>query len=182
MVNRWEVRLFGFGGQGIIRGGQIIGEAAVLYENKDATLMIAYGPEQVGGWSKADVVISEESIDYPMLSSADVLIAMSQEGYDMNLDVVKKGGLIIYDSDLVKVKSDRSKRCLGLPATRIAENLGRRIVANIVMLGAFSELSGIIKQESLARVIRKRFPKAIELNERALSLGIQYAREVLKDG
>ncbi|MEM2909924.1 MAG: 2-oxoacid:acceptor oxidoreductase family protein [Nitrososphaerota archaeon] len=174
---RWDISLFGFGGQGIIRGGQILGEAAVLEEGKDAALSIAYGPEQVGGWSRADVVISDEQIDFPLVVKPDVLIVMSQEGLDRSW---KEGRIprkqLIYDSGLVDVSTVKGIKMVGLPATKIAEQLGRRIIANIVVLGAFSEVTGIVKHESLLKVIRRRFPKAIELNEKAFMEGVRHAR------
>lgn len=175
---RWDISLFGFGGQGIIRGGQILGEAAVLEEGKDAVLTIAYGPEQIGGWSRADVVISDEPIDFPLITKPDILIVMSQEGLDRSWKEGREPRkLLIYDSGLVNVSSVRGIKMVGLPATRVAEQLGRRIIANIVMLGAFSEVTGIVKPESLLRVIRRKFPKAIELNERAFMEGVRYAKE-----
>ncbi|MEM0089753.1 MAG: 2-oxoacid:acceptor oxidoreductase family protein [Nitrososphaerota archaeon] len=175
---RWDISLFGSGGQGIIRGGQILSEAAVLEEGKDATLTIAYGPEQVGGWSRADVVISDEPIDFPLVTKPDVLVAMSQEGLDRSWKegrVPKK--LLIYDSELVNVSKIGGIKMVGLPATKIAEQLGRRVIANIVMLGALSEVTDIVRRESLLNVIRRKFPKALELNERAFMEGVKHAKE-----
>lgn len=176
---RWDISLFGSGGQGIIRGGQILGEAAVLEEGKDAVLTIAYGPEQIGGWSRADVVISDEPIDFPLIIKPDILIVMSQEGLDRSWEegrAPKK--LLIYDSELVDVSEVKGTKMVGLPATKMAEQLGRRILANVVMLGAFSEITGIVKQESLLKVIRRKFPKALELNERAFTEGARYVKEI----
>jgi 2-oxoglutarate ferredoxin oxidoreductase subunit gamma len=174
---RWDISLFGFGGQGIIRGGQILGEAAVL-EGKDAALTVAYGPEQIGGWSRADVVISDEPIDFPLITKPDVLIVMSQEGLDRSFNegrAPKK--LLIYDSGLVDVSKVKGINMVGLPATKVAEQLGRRLVANVMMLGAFSEITNIVKHESLLNVIKKTFPKAVELNERIFMEGVRYAKE-----
>jgi len=174
---RWEISLFGFGGQGIIRGGQILGEAAVL-EGKDAALTVAYGPEQVGGWSRADVVISDESIDFPLIIKPDILIVMSQEGLNRSLNegrVPKK--LLIYDSELVDASKVKGIKMAGFPATKVAEQLGSRLVANVMMLGVLSEITKIVKQESILNVIRRKFPRALELNERAFMEGVRYAKE-----
>ncbi len=175
---RWNISLFGSGGQGIIRGGQILGEAAVLEEGKDAVLTIAYGPEQVGGWSRADVVMSDEPIDFPLITKPDILIVMSQEGLDRSWKEYREPKkLLIYDSELVNVSRVKEIKMVGIPATKIAEQLGIRIVANIVMLGAFSEITGIVKRESLLKVIGRKFPKALELNERAFMEGVRHAKE-----
>jgi len=174
---RWDISLFGFGGQGIIRGGQILGEAAVL-EGKDAALTVAYGPEQIGGWSRADVVISDEPIDFPLITKPDILIVMSQEGLDRSLNegrMPKK--LLIYDNELVDVSKVSGIKMVGLPATKVAEQLGSRLVANVMILGAFSEITKIVKRESMLNVIRRKFPRALELNERAFMEGVRYAKE-----
>jgi 2-oxoglutarate ferredoxin oxidoreductase subunit gamma len=169
----------GVGGQGIVTIGYVIGKAAALYDKKDVIMTEAYGPEITGGWSKADVIISDDEIDYPLVESPDVLIVMSQDGFEQNSPLVKKGGLIIYEMGFVDIEKSTSKKCVGIPAIQNADELGKRVVANVVMMGAFQEITKIITKNALEKSLKKQIPKGTEeLNMTALKKGYQIGKTV----
>jgi len=175
-----EIKLAGFGGQGIVLAGYILGKALSVYDGKNAALTQSYGPEARGGACSADVVMSSESVDYPKVISPDVLIVMGQEAYHTYIGLLKEGGILIYDKDLVAPnQNDLSKvKSYPVPATRIAEEkIGRRIVANIVMLGAFTSITQLVSraamEESIRTSVRKEF---VEMNLRAFKEGLEYAK------
>lgn len=175
---RKEVRFTGFGGQGMAVVGYILGRAAAVYDGKDATMTQSYGPEARGGASSSQVVISDSRIFYPYVIVPDVLVGMSQEGYDKHRENLKEDGNLLIDEDLVTVAADEDpKRVHKIPATRLAEELGRHIVANIVMLGFFSAITGLVSEESLKKAIAESVPKAtIQLNLKAFDCGRDYAK------
>lgn len=177
-VARAELRFTGLGGQGIIRAGYITGKAASIYDGRNAVLIQSYGPEARGGASSAQVIISDEPIWYPRIISTSVLVAMSQEGWSKYHSEVAEGGLAIIDEDLVTPEPPppAGVRLLKVPATRIAEGLGRRIVANIVMLGFLAAVTDFISREAFEEAIRTSVPKGTEeLNLRAFNAGYQAA-------
>ncbi|MFC2087823.1 2-oxoacid:ferredoxin oxidoreductase subunit gamma [Bacteroidota bacterium] len=178
-----EIKLSGFGGQGIVLAGYILGKAASLYDKKNATLTQSYGPESRGGACSAQVVISEEEVDYPEVLDPDILVTMSKEAYDKYLPNLKANGILLYDEDLVennKVLSD-SNKAYAIPATRFAEELGRKIVANIIMLGFLTSITRIIKQDSMKKAIENSIPKGTEeLNLTAFQRGYDYGVNILK--
>ena len=104
-MSRVEIKIGGFGGQGVILAGMIIGRAAAIYDHKDATLTQSFGPEARGGACSAQVVVNTERNLYPMVSSPDVLVVMSQPAFDKFLPEVKPDGLILYESSLVSPDS-----------------------------------------------------------------------------
>ncbi|MEM1583483.1 MAG: 2-oxoacid:acceptor oxidoreductase family protein [Nitrososphaerota archaeon] len=174
---RWDIRWAGFGGQGVIRAGEILGRAAVK-QGLDSAMRPMYGPEKTGGWSRADVVISDEQIIFPLIVNPDILVAMSQDGMNRDGSSLKKDGLLLIDGELVKDVKCYPKKIYSVEATKIADSLGRRIVANIVMLGAFSKAFGIVSEDILLQTIIETFPKAVELNKTAFKLGKENVREV----
>jgi 2-oxoglutarate ferredoxin oxidoreductase subunit gamma len=178
-VERYEVRLSGSGGQGIIVAGIILAEAAGIYEGKEVCQTQAYGPEARGGASKAEVVISDSEIDYPKAIMPDLVLAMNQKACDSYCYDLKPGGLIIVDGTLVKDLP--TPRAIALPFTQIArQELGREMVANIVALGALAKISGIVTVESLEKAVLARVPAGTEeLNRRALAAGVGAAAEFL---
>ncbi len=183
-MKRLEVKLAGFGGQGIILAGQIIGQAAVLFDQKNAVLTQSYGPESRGGACSADLVISEEEILHPLVIKPQVMVAMSQEAYDRYASELAEGGMFLVDADLVPGKARRSKKrhLFAIPATRLAEEVGRRIVANIVMLGSFTALTGAISVEAMKRSILSLVPKGTEdLNIQAFERGYEYGKRLAAD-
>jgi 2-oxoglutarate ferredoxin oxidoreductase subunit gamma len=176
-MNRHEIRLSGFGGQGIITAGYILGKAAALFDQQHVTLIKSYGPESRGGACSAQVIISNEEINYPHLTEPELLVAMSQEAYAKHIDELARGGLLLIDEDLVELNRPRHDiRVRAIPATRIAESvLGRKIVANIVMLGFVAANTGSISVDGLREAVLSSIPKGTEeLNSKAFERGYQY--------
>lgn len=175
---RSEVRIAGFGGQGIILAGYILGKAASIYENKFATLTQSYGPESRGSACSACVIIGDEEIFYPHLENTDLAIFMSQEGYHKFNKETKDVALIFVDSDLVKPDEKENKKIIYIPASRIAGDLGKKIVANVVMLGFFARHSKLVSLEALREAIRSTVASQhLELNFKALYRGYTYEPE-----
>ena len=182
MENRHEIRLCGFGGQGIMLAGYIIGQAATIYENMYATHIRDYGPEARGGTCRSDVVISEEPILYPYITAPSVLVSMSQQGYDKYRPRSREDSLIIIDEELVKHREKRKDRLLAIPARRIAEELGRAAAANVVMLGFFTAVTSFLSIESMRKSVLDSVPKGTEeLNMKALEAGYTYGLEKLRN-
>ncbi len=178
---RLEVLLCGFGGQGIILSGKIIGAGAALYDDREVTLTQSYGPASRGGACSTSLVISDSRILYPHVTHPCVMVAMSQEAYTTYHGQLAKGGVLLIDADLVELDpaDNADRQVIPIPATRIAEqDLGRRIVANIVMLGALTALTRVISKESMRKAILDRVPKGTEeLNLEAFQKGYDYGLE-----
>ncbi|MGO8760562.1 MAG: 2-oxoacid:acceptor oxidoreductase family protein [Desulfobaccales bacterium] len=173
---RYEIRLAGSGGQGLILAGIILAEAAGVYDGKFVCQTQSYGPEARGGASKAEVVISDAEIDYPKAIQPDVLLAMNQKSLDVFLSGLKPGGLLLVDVDLVS--EFPASRAVAVPFTRIARELGRAMAANIVALGALAQLTGAVSLPSLIAAVLARVPQGTEeLNKQALAAGVAAAQE-----
>jgi 2-oxoglutarate ferredoxin oxidoreductase subunit gamma len=173
---KFEARITGVGGQGAITAGHIFGTAASLYEGKEVVVTEGYSPYVTGGWSRADVVVSDEPIDYPLVSKLDALVTMYQEGLDLNLKMVKPGGVVVAEQrlvDLTKVVGD--SRIYAIPAASTAEKLGRKVLMNIVMLGAMVSLTSPRSLDHLKKAVSDRFPKAAEMNVKAIESGAELA-------
>jgi 2-oxoglutarate ferredoxin oxidoreductase subunit gamma len=175
---RTEVRFAGFGGQGIIKSGIIVAAAACIHAGKNSVQTQSYGPESRGGACKSEVVISEEEIDFPKVVQPDVLVIMSQHAYNEYATDVKPGGTVIIDPDMIPTeKSLENTRVFRVPATKIAEELGRRIVANIVMLGALVAITRLLDEDAVKESIKENIPKGTEeLNLTAFEKGYEYGR------
>ncbi|MFH1775393.1 MAG: 2-oxoacid:acceptor oxidoreductase family protein [Chloroflexota bacterium] len=183
MIERHEIRLCGFGGQGVVLAGYITGQAAAIYDDKYVSFIQDYGPAARGGVCRADVVVSNERVLYPYISAPTVFVALFQESFDKYCPENHKDALVIIDSDLVKPKNTRGKRLLGVPATRMAEELGRVNVANIVMLGFMAAVTDIISVEAMRKSILDSVPKGTEvLNTKAFEKGYAYGREMIGPG
>jgi 2-oxoglutarate ferredoxin oxidoreductase subunit gamma len=178
MSFRYEVRLSGAGGQGLILIGKIIAEAAAIYDDKNATQSQSYGPEARGGASRSEVIISDGDIDYPKATNIDLLLAMTQEAADKYSGDVKDGGIVVVDSGFVESPPEGDFTVYGHPITKIAEEkVGKKIVANLVALGMIQTLSGIISEEATINAIRARVPKGTEeMNIRAFKTGQELVR------
>jgi 2-oxoglutarate ferredoxin oxidoreductase subunit gamma len=160
-MSRQDIKLCGFGGQGIILSGYILGKAVSIFDKKEAVLTQSYGPEARGGACSADVVISDSKIDYPYLKNVNILVAMSQEAYTTYSKHLGKNRILLIDE-----------------ATRFAEELGKKIVANIVMLGFFTALSDSVSYDAMKNAILSSVPKGTEkLNESAFEKGYNYGME-----
>ncbi|HQQ48906.1 MAG TPA: 2-oxoacid:acceptor oxidoreductase family protein [Methanofastidiosum sp.] len=172
------IRISGFGGQGIILSGVIVGKAAVN-QGFNAVQTQSYGPEARGGSTRSEVVISDEEIDYPKVESASVSIIMSQEAFYKYASRTKREGIIIYDPELIpdhKIEGDF--KLAEINATRIASELGTKIVANIVMLGAFNEMCSLLSKDSMTEAIKDSIPKMLDLNLNAFEAGINKVKLV----
>jgi 2-oxoglutarate ferredoxin oxidoreductase subunit gamma len=169
--HRFEIRLAGEGGQGMILAGIVLAEAAAIYDGKNAIQTQSYGPEARGGASKAEVIIAEKEIDYPEVIQADVLVAMSQEACDKYASNLSKDGFLIVDED--KVGRVMTSRVVRLPITKLAQQrTGRSITANVVALGALVGLTGIVSRDAVEKAVAARAPKGTEqLNQDALAAG-----------
>lgn len=174
MSTRYEIRLAGSGGQGLILAGIILAEAAGIYEGKFVCQTQSYGPAARGGASKAEVVISDAEIDYPKAIQPDVLLAMNQKSLDTYSSDLKPEGLLLVDATLVPEVP--FERFIAIPFTQLARELGKEMVANIVALGALAALSGAVTLESLEKAVLARVPKGTEeLNKKALQAGVAAA-------
>lgn len=171
--DRYEMRFSGAGGQGLILAGIIMAEAAAIYDGKQAIQSQSYGPEARGGASKSEVIISDQSIDYPKATEVDALLALTQEAADKYCSDLKQGGILLLDSDFVKKVPKGSYRVVKLPIINTAKNeVGRTIVANIVALGAMVALTGIVSRESAEKAVLARVPEAfVDLNRKAFMAG-----------
>ncbi len=171
-----EIRIAGFGGQGVILSATIIGKAASIYQGGYATMTQSFGPEARGGAASAQVILSDSPILYPYVTRPDVLIAMSQEAYARFCPELKPGGLLLVEGDLVRI-SDLSNgvRVYSVPATRLAEELGKRMVLNVVMVGFFGAVTGLLEPEALRKAVIDSVPAAFrDLNVRAFDKGFEY--------
>jgi 2-oxoglutarate ferredoxin oxidoreductase subunit gamma len=175
---RYEVRLSGSGGQGIIIAAIVLAEAAGVYDKKFVCQSQSYGPEARGGTSKAEVIISNQTIDYPKAIKPDLLLSMNQEACDTYFSDLKTDGLLVVDSTLVHQVP--TNRVAAIPFTRIArKEIGKEMVANMVALGAVGVLSQIISLENLEKALLARVPKGTEeVNRKALHAGIEAAKRI----
>ncbi len=179
------MRFAGFGGQGIISAGKITGKAAAIFDGKDAVMMQSYGPEARGGACNADLVISDSGIGYPQLKRPEILVIMSQEAYEKYGQNISPSGTLLIDADLVVTDEipPPVERVYSIPATRLANELGRKIVANVVMLGALVAITGIVSGEAMLQAILSSVPPRTKgLNERAYTTGYEKGKEAVGVG
>ena len=176
-----ELRITGFGGQGVIRFGYLLGKAASIYDGKQATMTQSFGPEARGSACSAQVVISDDRVLYPYITVPHVVVAMSQEGFSKHGENIKEGGSLVIDEDLVKAeRTKKGIKLFAIPSTRFAEEMGAKIVANIVMFGFFTAVTELIRAESAKKAIESSFKeKLIDLNLKAFDRGYQYGKDVL---
>ena len=174
-----EVIVTGFGGQGIVLAGRILGMAAALGDNLKSTLVQSYGPESRGGACCAQVIISDRVIQYPYVKDADILVCMSQSAYEKYKDQVKPDGYLLTDKDLVSPETD--KEFFAIPATRMAEELGQKMMANIIMIGFTTAVTALISQKAAREAVLSSVPKGTEeKNLQAFTKGYDYGLSKLK--
>jgi len=180
-MERYEVRLSGSGGQGLILAGKILAEAAAIYDGLNAVQTQSYGPEARGGSSKAEVVINDGEIDYPKAMNLDLLLSLTQESCEKYSDDIKDGAILIIDSDLVQEPPKGNFRIYAAPITDIAaKKIGKLVVTNIVALGILTRISGIVTEDSMRKAILARVPKGTEeVNMRAFDEGWKAGEELL---
>jgi 2-oxoglutarate ferredoxin oxidoreductase subunit gamma len=173
----------------VILSAIVIGKAGCIYENGYSTMTQAFGPEARGGACSAQVILSNEPILYPYVTRPDILVTMSQEAYSLFAPQLKEDGILIIERDLVRIdKLPAGIRVYSLPATRLAEELGKRMVMNIVMVGFFGAVTNLLNPDALRQAIADSVPEAFrELNLKAFDKGFEYGikhltAEVEKDG
>ena len=188
--NNTEIRFTGFGGQGIILAGHIAGRAATIYEKLNATLTQSYGPESRGGSCSAQLIISDKPIYYPHLSRTDLLVALSPESYSKYKDEVKEGGTIIVEENILcgtagrtiaacTLLDKKSKvKILTVPAAKLADEVGKKFVANIVVLGFMTAATGLVGKDAMRQAIADSVPPGTQdLNLAAFDKGYNYYKE-----
>ncbi len=171
-----EIKFGGFGGQGVILAGIIIGRAASIYSNKFATLTQSFGPEARGSACSAQVIISDSKILYPYVVKPEILMVMSQESCNKFLSQSTDEATIIIEEDLVRPKRMKpGMKLFGVPATRLAEELGRRMIMNIVMVGFFTAATKLVDYEAVREAVRASVPQGTEdMNLSAFDRGYRY--------
>jgi len=178
---RIEIRLTGFGGQGVVLAGHIIGRACAIHGGKDATLIQSFGPEARGSACSATLAISDGEVLYPYIRQPAILVAMSSEGFEKYRDELSDDGVLIYEQDLVRPAVRPGQRAHGCPSTRIAEGLGRAIVQNIVMVGFFGAVTRLVPIEALREAVRHSVPAGTEkLNLAAFDKGREYFESAIR--
>ena len=177
-MSRKEIRIAGFGGQGIVLSGSIVGKAASIYGKEFASLTQSYGPESRGGSCRAEVIINDIPVEYPYVVSPQIQIMLSQEAYIEYGRSVPPDTLVITDSDLVTVDPTQDPQPLSIPASRMAQELERPVVANIIMLGFLSAISDLVSYESLKQSVLDSIPAGTEtFNMKAFQMGYDYGVE-----
>jgi 2-oxoglutarate ferredoxin oxidoreductase subunit gamma len=180
---RYEFRLSGSGGQGLIFTGMLLGEAAAIYEGKNAVQTQSYGPEARGGASRSEVVLSDEDIDYPKVRHPDLLLCMAQEAYKKYHGSLKEEGILIIDPHFVKEVKPQKGPVYSIPLTQIAaEKTGKKITANVVALGAIAAITGHVSLNALQQAVRKRAPRGTEtINLTALEEGYKAGEKAVEE-
>jgi 2-oxoglutarate ferredoxin oxidoreductase subunit gamma len=183
-VPRTEVQLGGFGGQGIISAGKIIGQAAAIYDKLEACFTQSYGPEARGGSAGSQVVISTDPIHHPHIVEPASAIIMSQGAYDKYVPQLASGGRLLIDDSLVSLPGDHRQdiTIYGLPATHLAEELGNNRAANTVMLGFWTALTGTVSREAMRQSVRESVPpRTVDVNMRAFDAGYERGLEIARE-
>ncbi len=184
MKKEYQIRLSGFGGQGIILAGIILGEAVSLYEEKFAVQFQSYGPEARGGASRAEVVISDKEIDLLELTKPDIFMALSQQAYDKYIEDIQEDATVIIDPGHVIHNGSACGRVYSVPISNIAqEQIGKALTANMVALGSFAAITGLVGLEALKKAVTSRVPKGTEkINLMALDKGYESGLKVVNTG
>jgi len=171
-----EIKFGGFGGQGVILAGIIVGRAASIYDNKFATLTQSFGPEARGSACSAQVILSDSRITYPYVTKPEILLAMSQEACNKFLPETTDDAILIVEEDLVTPKNLKPGiKVFGIPATRFAEELGRKMILNIVMVGFFTAVTKLVDYEAVKEAVKASVPPGTEnMNLKAYERGYAY--------
>jgi 2-oxoglutarate ferredoxin oxidoreductase subunit gamma len=182
MKKSCEIRIAGFGGQGIILAGYIIGKAAAIYDDKYSTLIQSFGPEARGSSCSAQVILSESQILYPYLVKPDISVILSRDAYEKFGNELDAGGIMLIEKDLVHPqKIPKNVSVYAIPATRLAEDMGRKIVTNIIMVGFFAATTKTISYKATRKAVESSVPPGTqELNLNAFETGYQYGKKLLE--
>lgn len=178
-MKRTEIRIAGLGGQGVILCGMVLGRAACIYDTKHATLTQSFGPEARGGACSVCVILWDRAIRYPYVNQPDILAVMSQEAAGKFIPTIKPGGTLICEEDLVRLETlPKQAAIYRVPSTRLAEELGRSLVQNIVMAGFITGVTNLLSAEAVRNSVRASVPEGTEdLNLKAFDLGYEYAKK-----
>ena len=175
-MDRTEIRITGYGGQGVVLLGYIIGRACAVNSGLHATMIQSFGPEARGSACSATLVLSDTEVLYPYVRRPDVFVAMSTEGYDKYRDELRDDGVLVYEQDLVHPTLKEGQPAFGIPSTRIAESLGRSLVQNIVMVGFFTAVTRIVTRDEMREAVKASVPAGTEeLNLKAFDRGYEHA-------
>jgi len=182
MKNNTEIRIAGFGGQGIILSGYIIGKAAAIYDNKFSTLIQSFGPEARGSSCSAQLLISDDQILYPYLVQPEISIILSTDAFDRFGGELKSGGIMLIEKDLVQPDNvPKGIKLFAVPATRLAEEMGRKIVMNIITVGFFSATTGVTSYAATRKAVESSVPPGTEeINLRAFDTGYNYGKQLVE--
>jgi 2-oxoglutarate ferredoxin oxidoreductase subunit gamma len=179
-MGRTEIRVTGYGGQGVVLISTVIGRAWAVHAGKHAAMIQSFGPEARGSACSATLAMSETEVLYPYVRHPDVLVAMSSEGFTLYKHELKDDGMLIYEANLVHPVVEPAQRAYGIPSTQIAESLGRVLVQNVVMLGFFSAITRLVPMDAMREALRHSVPAGTEgLNLKAFEKGREYAEELL---
>ena len=174
-----QITITGFGGQGVVLAGKIVGQAAAIGDKLESTLVQSYGPESRGGACSAQVTIADGPIYFPYVRNPDILVCMSQSGYDKQHHSLKDDGILIIEQDLVKPPAGRDS--YAVPCTRYAEEIGHKMMANIIMVGFLAGITGVISLEAARTTVETSVPKGTEeKNLKAFERGWAHALATLK--
>jgi len=175
-----EIKIGGLGGQGVILAATIIGKAAALHDDKHSTLTQAFGPEARGSACSAQVVVDDEPILYPYVTRPSFLVTMSQDAFVRFSPELRDDGVLLYDQDLVEPKGlPAGVKSFGIPATRLAEELGRKQVLNIIMVGFFTAVTGLVSEAGARAAVTDSVPAStVDLNMRAFDAGFAHGRKL----
>ncbi len=176
-----EIKIGGLGGQGVILGGIIIGKAAALFDQKHSCLTQAFGPEARGSACSAQVVVDKDPILYPYVHSPHIMVAMSQDAFKKFSPELRKDGTLLIEEELVKPEGlPATVKVYAVPAIRIAEELGKKMVLNIVMVGFFTAVTGLVSEHAAREAVKDSVPPStIDLNMKAFERGFQYGKKLL---
>jgi 2-oxoglutarate ferredoxin oxidoreductase subunit gamma len=179
-----EVRVAGFGGQGVILSAIVLGKAASIHQGEFATMTQNFGPEARGGACSAQLMLSDKPVLYPYVTQPDVLVVMSQEAYVKFAPELREGGLLLIERDLVRVTDlPKQTRIYSVPATRLAEELGKRMVLNIVMVGFFTSVTQLLDADAVRKAVADSVPSSFrDLNLKAFDKGYEYGKTALAAG
>jgi 2-oxoglutarate ferredoxin oxidoreductase subunit gamma len=177
---RSQVKIGGFGGQGVILSAIVIGKAATIFDNKSATLTQSFGPEARGSACSAQLIVSDRTILYPYVDTPQILMVMSQEAFDKFFPQMDKKGILIIEEDLVSTSGiPDTVTVYKIPATRFAEEIGRRQVLNIVMVGFFTAVTDVVTETSMRKAVENSVPSGTEeLNLKAYQKGYSFGQEL----
>ncbi len=179
-ITKKEILVTGFGGQGVVLIGSILGKAAALGDKRESTLTQSYGPESRGGYCCAQVIIDDKKIQYPYVRRPDILVCMSQTGYDKYAGLIQDTTMLITDQDLVN-PTGFDREYFSIPCTRLAEQMGRKMIANIVMLGFFAAVTKAVSRAAAEEAVTDSVPKGTEkMNLDAFQKGWDFGIAMLK--